>query len=121
MSSSPISTSSLPPINPALEPAAIRNGNQKAKQAYQVGLAFEQMLVDQLAQQLASTSGLDGSSGDGSSGDGSAGSGGSSDPATSMYAQMLPDALTSGVMSSGGLGVAAQIAQSLDPALGGKL
>jgi Rod binding domain-containing protein len=119
----PISTSGLPPIDPAYEPAAIRNGNQTAKQAYQVGLAFEQMLVDQLSQQLSATSGMD-SSGDGSSGDGSSDSGNGimgSDAASSMYAQMLPQALTSGVMSGGGLGVAAQIAQSIDPALGGKL
>ncbi len=114
--------SSLPPIDPALEPAAVRNGNQAAKQAYQAGLAFEQMLVDQLSQQLSATAGLDGSSSsDGSSSDGSSDSIMGSDAASSMYAQMLPQALTSSLMSGGGLGVAAQIAQSIDPALGGKL
>ncbi|HZU40183.1 MAG TPA: hypothetical protein VE992_03990 [Solirubrobacteraceae bacterium] len=111
----------LPPIDPAQEPAAIRHGDQAAKNAYQVGLAFEQTLVDQLAQQLSVSTGGDGS-GDGSDGtDGSGALGGSSDPATSAFAQMLPDALSSGVMSAGGLGVAAQIAAAIDPALRGKL
>lgn len=118
----------LPPISPALEPAAIRNGNQTAKHAYQVGLAFEQMLVDELSQQLTATTGSDGSadgSSDPTSGGSSSGSStGSimgSDPASSTYAQMLPGALASGVMSAGGLGIAAQVAQGIDPALEGKL
>lgn len=114
----------LPPIDPALEPAAIRNGNQAAKHAYQVGLAFEQMLVGELSQQLTATTGSDGStdgSGDPTSGGSSSGSIMGSDPASSTYAQMLPDALASGVMSAGGLGIAAQVAQGIDPALEGKL
>lgn len=115
---SAINPSSLPPINPASEPASVRNGNAQAKHAYQVGLAFEQVLVDELSQQLATTAGgsSDGSSGDGSSGSSSGGLMGS-DPASSMYSQMLPQALTSSVMSAGGLGIAAQIASSIDPAI----
>lgn len=120
-SANPISTASLPPIDPALEPANIRNGDAKAKQAYQVGLAFEQVLVDQLSQQLAATTGgsSDGSGGsEGSDGSGSS-SGGlmGSDPASSAYAQLLPQALSTSVMSAGGLGVAAQLAGALDPQL----
>jgi Rod binding domain-containing protein len=117
---SAINTSNLPPINPALEPASIRNGNQAAKNAYQTGLAFEQVLVNQLAQQLAGTAGgsSDGSSSDGSS-DGSGSSSGlmGSDPASSMYSQMLPQALTTSVMSAGGFGLAAQLAAAIDPAI----
>jgi Rod binding domain-containing protein len=114
---SAINTSNLPPINPALEPASVRNGNQAAKNAYQTGLAFEQVLVDQLSQQLAATAG--GSSGDSSSGSSADSSGGlmGSDPASSMYSQMLPQALTTSVMSAGGLGLAAQLAASIDPAI----
>lgn len=118
---------SLPPIDPALVPAAVRNGDQQAKQAYQTGLAFEQMLVDELSQQLTATAGADGGSdgsdGSGGSDGGSDGSSGimGSDPASSTYAQLLPTALSNGVMSAGGLGVAAQIAGSLDPALGAEL
>jgi Rod binding domain-containing protein len=121
--SSPISsapsTSGLPPINPANEPAAIRNGDADAKNAYQTGLSFEQLLVNQLTQELASTA--TDSSGD-SSGDGSGDSSGASglmggDAASSAYANMLPQTLTSSIMSGGGTGIAMQIAKSIDPAL----
>jgi Rod binding domain-containing protein len=99
---------------------------ESAKQAKQVGLAFEQMLVNQLAQQMASTASADGSSPDGSSPDGSSPDGSSSngasglmgsDPASSAYAQMIPSVLTSSIMSAGGTGIAQQVAQSIDPAL----
>jgi Rod binding domain-containing protein len=112
----------VPPIDPSLEPASVRNGSQAAKNAYQVGLAFEQMLVDQLAQQLTATASGSGGSDDGSlaGGDGSAGGLLGSDPASSTYAQMLPQALSSGVMSAGGLGIAAKIAASIDPAMDAK-
>lgn len=108
----------LPPIDPSLEPASVRHGNQAAKNAYQVGLAFEQMLVDQLAQQLTATASDSGGADDGSDGSDDSASGLlGSDPASSTYAQMLPQALSSGVMSAGGLGIAAQIAASIDPAI----
>ena len=115
-----LSTGGLPPINPANEPAAIRNGDADAKKAYQVGLSFEQVLVDQLTQGLASTA--TDSSSDGSD-DGSSGSSGASglmggDAASSAYANMLPQTLTSSIMSGGGTGIAMQIAKSIDPALG---
>jgi hypothetical protein len=116
---SSIDTSTLPPINPALEPASVRNGDQAAKKAYQVGLAFEQVLVDQLSQQLAATAG-DSSDSSNGSGDGSSSSSSGlmgSDPASSMYSQMLPQALSSSVMSAGGLGLAAQLAAAIDPAI----
>ena len=124
--SSDLSSGGVPPINPANEPAAIRNGDANAKQAYQVGLSFEQVLVDQLTQELASTatgtggdsSSSDGSSSDGSSDDSSSASGlMGGDPASSAYASMLPQTLTSSIMSGGGTGIALQIAKSIDPAL----
>ena len=126
-STSGLSTAGLPPIDPATEPAVIRNGSKTAQNAYQTGLAFEQMLVNELATELSQTvSG--GSSSDGSSSDGSDDSSdststglmGGSDAASSMYAQMLPQALTSGIMSSGGTGVALQIAKGIDPSIGAK-
>jgi Rod binding domain-containing protein len=111
---------SLPVINPAQEPAAIRNGGHAAQQAYQTGLAFEQMLVEQLSQELAATAG--GSSDGSSSSDGTDTSGlMGSDPATADYAQLLPQALSSSVMSAGGLGIAAQIAGAIDPSTTGAL
>jgi hypothetical protein len=96
---------------------------QSAKQAKQVGLAFEQMLVNQLAQQMASTASApgDGASADGFSTDGSSTGATSglmgSDPASSAYAQMIPSVLTSSIMSAGGTGIAQQVAQAIDPAL----
>ena len=126
---SAISTSGLYPIDQSQLPASVRNGTPAAKNAYETGLAFEEVLVNQLSQELAATATTpadDGSSSDGSSSDGSSSAGsdsgliGSSDPASSMYAQLLPQALTSGVMSSGGTGLAQQIAAGLDPSLGAK-
>ena len=119
-----ISGGALPPINQASEPAAIRNGDAAAKKAYEVGLSFEQVLVDQLTQELAATA--TDSSGDGSSdGSGSGDPGDSSgasglmggDSASSAYANMLPQTLTSSIMAGGGTGIALQIAKSIDPAL----
>jgi Rod binding domain-containing protein len=110
----------LPPINPATEPAAIRNGDAAAKKAYQEALGFEDILVNQLSQELAATVSGPGSS-DGSS-DGSSGSGASGilggDPSTSAFSSMIPQTLTNSIMSSGGLGVAMRLAQALDPAIG---
>jgi Rod binding domain-containing protein len=122
----PSVSSALPPINPALEPADIRNGNTQATQAYQEALGFEDVLVSQLAQQLSSTVssssaslGLDDTGDD--SDDSSDSSGGGilgSDPSTSAFASMIPQALTQSIMSNGGLGIAQQLVQSLDPSLG---
>jgi Rod binding domain-containing protein len=115
---------SLPPINPALEPAEIRNGNAQAKRAYQEALGFEDILMQQLTQQLAATvTSPGGDSSDGGSGDsGDSGSGGmlGSDPSTSAFASLIPTALTQSVMSGGGTGVADQIAHALDPQIGVK-
>jgi Rod binding domain-containing protein len=113
--------SALPPINPATVPAEIRNGDAKAKKAYQEALGFEDVLVNQLSQELASTVSAPGGSSDGGSGDSSSGGGGllgSGDSASSAFASMIPQTLTNAIMSSGGLGVAAQLARSLDPAIG---
>ena len=103
---------SVPPINPASEPASIRNGPPAAKQAYQEALGFEQLLVDQLSQQLSATVSSSGGS------DGSSGGVMGSDPSTSAFASLVPQALTSGIMSAGGTGIALQLARALDPALG---
>jgi hypothetical protein len=118
---SSLPATTLPPIDPALEPASVRNGNQAAKNAYQEGVAFEDILVNQLATQMTATvPGLDGSS-DGSDGSAASGSsGGLSGSASGLgaYASLLPQALTSSVMSTGGTGIAMEIARSIDPALG---
>ncbi len=103
---------SVPVINQALLPASVRSGTAAQKQAYTTALEFEQVLVQQLSTQVASTAGLSGDSS--STGDGS----GSSDPTASIYAQMVPQALTQGLMANGGLGLAAQLAPGLGQSLG---
>lgn len=116
-------TSGLPAINQADIPANIRNGNAKAKEAYTEGLEFEQVLVQQLAQQLASTAGMDSSSATDSDGsDGSGGDDSSSgllggDSSASEYSSLIPQALTNSIMAGGGLGVASEIAQAIDPSI----
>lgn len=108
------SLGAAPYVDPAHEPVQIRTGDQAAKNAYQEGLAFEDVLVNQLAQQMAATvPGLDGSDGS----DGSSPGGSGSDSGLGPFASMLPQALTSGIMSGGGTGLAMQIARDLDPSL----
>jgi hypothetical protein len=117
----------LPLIDPANEPAAIRNGDKKAQDAYKTGLAFENVLVNELAQQLSATvpgldgsdDGLGGTSGD-SSDAGGAGGGGVMGDAGGLgaYSSLLPQTLGASIMSGGGTGIAMQIAKSIDPALG---
>ncbi len=123
---SALGAANLPPIDSALLPADIRNGNAQAKQAYQEALGFEDVLMQQLTQQLADTVTSPGgdSSSDGSSGSssGSGDSGGilGSDPSTSAFAGMIPTALTQSIMSSGGVGIADRLAHAIDPQIGAK-
>ncbi len=106
----------LPAVNQALEPAWVRKGSSATQKAYASALAFEQTLVEQLSQSLASTSGLDGeSSQEGGSGSEEGGSSGTS-AGGSQISSMLPQALTSSVMNAGGLGLAAQMTRELEAA-----
>jgi Rod binding domain-containing protein len=111
-----------PLIDPANEPASVRNGDQKAKNAYATGVAFENVLVSELAQQMAATvPGLDGSD-DGlggttdSTGGSTGGVGGSG--GLGAYASLLPQTLANSISAGGGTGIAMEIAKSIDPALG---
>lgn len=122
---SALPASNLPPINSALVPADIRNGNAQAKQAYQEALGFEDVLMQQLTQQLAdtvNTPGGDSSDSSGSSDSSDSSSGGilGSDPSTSAFASMIPSALTQSIMSGGGVGIADQLARAIDPQIGEK-
>ena len=115
---------SLPPIDSSLPPADIRNGDAKAKQAYQEALGFEDILVQQLTQVLAQTvtsPGRDSSDdGSGDSTDSTSSAGGmlGSDPSTAAFAGLIPTALTQSIMSGGGVGVADGLARAIDPAIG---
>jgi hypothetical protein len=120
-----LTSANLPAINPALEPADIRNGNAQAKQAYQEALGFEDLLMQQLTTSLASTiqsptddSSLGSDDDDSDDSDDSSGGILGSDSATSGFASLIPTALTEGVMSGGGLGLANQLAIGIDPLIG---
>jgi Rod binding domain-containing protein len=116
-SGSPLPASGLPVVNQALEPAWVRHGSAATQKSYQTALAFEEMLVEQLSKSLTATSGLEGESGaqgESSAEGGSSAQGASSSPLSSM----LPQALTSGVMSAGGLGLAAQMTHQQESATG---
>ncbi|HTB49627.1 MAG TPA: hypothetical protein VK701_01495 [Solirubrobacteraceae bacterium] len=108
----PLPASGLP-VNQALEPAWVRHGSASTQKSYQTALAFEEMLVEELSKSLTATSGLEGESGqEGES------SGGSSAGSSSPFSSMLPQALTSGVMDAGGLGLATQMTRQMQDAAG---
>jgi Rod binding domain-containing protein len=117
---SALPAANLPPINSALLPADIRNGDAKAKHAYQEALAFEDILMQQLTQQMANTVTSPGgdSSGSGDSSNSSSGGILGSDPSTNAFASLIPTALTQSIMSGGGTGMADQLARALDPQIG---
>ena len=94
--------SALPPIDSSLLPANVRTGTTADKDRYKTALAFERQLVEQLAQSLAQT----GKAQSDDDGDGSS-------AATNSYKEMLPGVMADSIMSAGGLGLAATIAQSL--------
>jgi len=87
----------LPPVDQAQLPADIRSAPAARKHAYEAGLGFEQLLVQQLTQSLTDST-RDALGGD------------------SPYASLLPDALSQGVMQNGGLGLARQLADAIAPA-----
>jgi hypothetical protein len=106
-------------INPAKIPAKIQNGDAAAQKAYGEGLAFEQVLVSQFTRQLAnamsSSDPSDQSGAGGGSGDSTGLLGGNS--SMGPYASLIPQALTSSIMNGGGLGIAEEVAESIDPAI----
>jgi Rod binding domain-containing protein len=102
----PATPAGLPVRTPALEPASIRHGSAAVQKQYAVALEFEQMLVTQLASSLTQAGELGGSS--------SGAEGGTEEePGASIYSSMFPQALASGIVSGGGLGLAAQLTQQL--------
>jgi hypothetical protein len=106
----------LPVVNQALEPAWVRHGSAATQKSYETALAFETTLVEELSRSLTATSGLGGESGQEGESSGEAGS--SAMGAGGPLSSMLPQALASGVMNAGGLGLAAQMTRSLDDSQG---
>jgi Rod binding domain-containing protein len=100
-------TTALPTRTSALEPEWIRDGSSTVKQDYRAALQFEQELITQMASSLTK----DGELGSGASEE----NGEESEPGSSVYSSMLPQALASGVVEGGGLGLAAQMTRQLVP------
>ncbi len=100
------SAAALPIRTSALEPEWIRNGSSAVKKDYQAALQFEQELITQMASSLTK---------DGELGSGTEEGGEESEPGSSVYSSMLPQALASGVVEGGGLGLAAQMTRQLLP------
>jgi Rod binding domain-containing protein len=115
-------STALPPIDPAFEPASVRNGSPAVQKAYASALSFESMLVQQLSQSLTESGGLGGEGeGEGGGGGEASGAGMGADPATSQLSSLLPQTLTNSVMSHGGLGLAQQLMGSLLPETASKV
>ena len=96
----------LPTISDSLLPAAVRSGSESDKDKYKTAMGFEQMLVGQLVQTMAGGDGA-ASTGDDDSADTALDT---SNPMTSgPFAGQMQDALSSALMSAGGLGLAGQI------------
>lgn len=88
-------------VSTALEPEAVRNGSTAVKSAYQKGLAFEEMLTEEMTKSLTEMGGL----GEGEEG--------SAEGGNSLVSSLLPQALAQGVVAGGGLGMAAQLANEV--------
>ncbi len=102
----------LPAVDQALEPEWVRNGSATTQKTYALAESFEAMLVQQLSQSMARTSGLEGEEGS-ASGEGDAAG---TSPQPSELTTLLPQALSDSVMHAGGLGMAAQLTRELEPA-----
>jgi Rod binding domain-containing protein len=102
---SAVSSAGLPVVNQATEPEWVRKGSAATQRAYASALSFEQTLVEQLARSMTAGTGLEG---EGSEGEGSG------DPQSGEISTMLPQALASGVVNGGGLGLAAELTRSLE-------
>jgi Rod binding domain-containing protein len=99
-----------PVVTQASEPAWVRKGTAATQQDYATALGFERVLVEQLTKSMAATAGLGGESSEegGSEGETSGSAAGSGEIST-----MLPQALATGVMNAGGLGLASQITRDM--------
>lgn len=100
----PALSSAGTPVNEALEPAWVRKGSARVQQDYQAALGFEQVLTQQLTSAM-SAAGEQGSEEEGGEGEGSQGGSGLS--------SLLPQALSQGIASGGGLGLAAQLTRDM--------
>lgn len=88
----------IPPIDQALLPASVRNGDAQRKEHYQAALAFERVLVGQMTEAMTKSFGAlteDGKQG--------------GDAASAQLKQSLPSTLADALMAGGGIGLASQL------------
>ena len=84
--------SGLPAIPDSALPAAVRNGDAADKQDYQAAMGFEQVMLGQLVKAMVpEDSGL----------------------ASGPYGSAVTDAFAQGISNSGGVGLAAQLFQTM--------
>ena len=102
----------LPVVPPTLIPPDVRAGGARGERLYAACLGFEQLLTQALTSQIGQTlEGTDPMAGD-PGGDGPPSQSifdTGSDPTSSMYGQMIPDALNQGLTGAGGLGLADEL------------
>jgi Rod binding domain-containing protein len=108
----------LTPVDQAKLPADVRKAGPKAEQLYSSALGFEQLMLQQLAQALNSTTNVDGSSSDDSGADDSASGSIGGDSTASTMLQMLPDAFAKSLTSAGGIGIARELYDSMKAGAG---
>ena len=83
--------SGLPQVAESALPAEVRNGSAADKEAYKAALGFEQVLLGHLVKSMAADGPL----------------------AEGPYAAPVQDALSSGLVASGGLGLATDLYRAL--------
>jgi len=81
----------LPEVPTTALPASVRSGSAADKDAYKAALGFEQILLDQLVGEMLPEGTL----------------------TEGPYAAPMQDAFTTGLISNGGIGLAAQLYPSL--------
>jgi Rod binding domain-containing protein len=102
----------LPPIDQSAIPAAVRAQGQDAVKKYEAALSFEGLLDQQLCQALTQT--LQETASASSDDDG----GSVDDGSSTLMLQMLPQALSDGLIAQGGLGLAQQLYDQMNGKLG---
>lgn len=111
-----IDDSVIPAIDSAALPPEVRNGTPQDRELYSVALGFERMLVEQLTQQITDSSSLSSSDDDDGSDSDSDDSTDSIDSGSAdLFAQQLPGAFADAITNGGGLGLAAQLYQAMNP------
>jgi Rod binding domain-containing protein len=83
--------SGLPQVPESALPAAVRSGSAQDKQAYRAALGFEQVLLGQLVKSMTADGPL----------------------SEGPYAGPVQDALASGLVANGGLGLATDLYRAL--------